>query len=74
MVVAELLDMCRGKLSKRQFALKIGIAPSMLTFLYSGTKRMGNKTVAGLLVNYPQHKDIILEVFLPANVQSSNGL
>jgi plasmid maintenance system antidote protein VapI len=70
MIVSELLDLCRGSMSKRQFAKTLGIAPSMLTFLYNGTKRMGNKTAAGLLKHYPEHRDRILEVFLPQNVDN----
>ena len=71
MEVSELLDMCRDGMPKIRFASRIGITNTMLHNLYSGRQRLGEKTVAGLVVNYPQYKDRILEVFLPSKSNNS---
>jgi hypothetical protein len=72
--IEELLELCRGDLAKGKFAAKIGITNTMLNNLYTGKRRMGEKTVAGLVYNYPQYKDRILEVFLPQNRNNSNEI
>ena len=74
MNIVELLDMCKDGLSRRKFAAQIGLSPSMLTFLYNGTKKMGNKTLSCLVSRYPQYREQILSVFLSQNVDYRNDI
>jgi plasmid maintenance system antidote protein VapI len=64
MTISELLDLCRGTMNRKQFAATLNTTPATVTRIYQGKRGLGARTVAALLVRYPEHKDTILEVFM----------
>lgn len=67
MDLIELLDKCRGDLSKSAFARHTGISLRMLTAMYAGDRRPGRRVLRALVHHRPDMRQEILDVFLPGN-------
>ena len=58
MDLIELLESKRGKQSQPEFVRGIGISPRMWTYIKAGKRRIGGKTLMGILDKYGKDKDI----------------
>lgn len=74
MTACEILNELRGNKQPAEFARELGISRRMLDYVCMGKRRLGAKTLRGLLNRYPERKDELTEVFLSQNVNKGGGL
>lgn len=71
MSTRQLLEELRGDIPTSIFAKQIGITPRMLYHIYRGTRHIGEKTIRGLIKNYPNRSDELMCLFLSQNGNNS---
>jgi len=67
MTLVELLDNCRGDMTKSAFAECLGISMRMMTAMYGGERRAGRLVLRRLAKRFPEKREEIMTVFLAEN-------
>ena len=61
----DLLRRLQGDMSLDAFAASIDVARSTISMIYLGKRAPGRQFLEKLLIAFPEHRDEIIDVFLP---------
>jgi len=67
MQIIDVLRVCQGDSSNREFAERLGISRSMLDKIYRQIRSPGLKVLQSLTKEFPEKQRLIWQVFLAAN-------
>lgn len=67
MQLVDVLRVCQGDTSNRQFAERLGISRSMLDKIYQQIRSPGLKVLQALAKEFPEKQGLIWRVFLAEN-------
>lgn len=68
MIAKQVLEELRGDMTIKEFAQALGISSRMLKYIYDGDRRIGSKTMRGLLIKYPERTHDLTKLFLSQGV------